>query len=287
MTIAKDVYESSARLVLEDIAYKYSFDTFVHFADLARLSQARDIPSSEWARLLDAWKEQYFPGHFLTENRRGNCVDFAVYAQEALGSVGLKTAIIGKLPDDDFTPDQRAFMVYRHTSLIASDEYGKPQYMFEPGWRAPVPIPLEIRPIGELAICGDWSFGTRELTDDELVQATISPLGKPGQRIFSLQELSTDRAAILTGDLLRIPRRMEMINALRPDEPTRLISFNLSTGELSTNIRDIGLPTTFTPSDITQEQNNVLSAIFDCNVKEELTIALDFRSSLPADFWIQ
>lgn len=113
---------------LQSISHVFSFSTFVHFKVLADVIRAEKAAPQQWQDVLKNCS--YSPASFLAQNKRGNCVDFALYGQQALGNIGVHADIIGSEPSGTYTPSQQSFMRYRHTSLVADSD--KRPVMYEP-----------------------------------------------------------------------------------------------------------------------------------------------------------
>lgn len=270
----------NANKVVTTIARRNTFDTFIHFKKLNDFQRESSIPLEYWSRLLDEW--DYEPGAFLSDNGRGNCVDFARGTQDVLYQTGIDSTVIGKAPDDDFSYEQKKIMLYRHTSLISTlDEVPT---LFEPGWKLHQGIPLI--PSGTEIDTGTWKFNTIRLTNNSLVQQTTSPLGKIGVREYSLCNIDKEQATAITKGLLRVPRRMEILTRLDDTIPHGIISFNPHANEFRSTLKILG-DNPFIPSDITLKNNEKISSYYGFDVKEELLGCFALYKSLPESFWVK
>lgn len=270
---------SAATEVLEHISRGFAFDSFVHYVRIGEFSVESGIPLTQWEELWQNWN--YSPGDFLRENGRGNCVDFAVYGKQMLKTVGIEADVIGKTPDDVYTPAQKSFMVYRHASLLSGHE--KKLTMYEPGWKAPRPIPLS--PIGQESVASEWKFKTLDLGQGQLAQQTTTPFGRELTRHFDLQPFTESDCVRLTKSLVRIPRNIEMLTSYGEDKPQLQIRYNTKKNALMSNT-DM-LPELFIPEDIPNAINEKISDAFGFDVKEELLASLAVRNALPDDYWVR
>ncbi len=258
----------------------HSFDTFIHYQKLAEFQNESGIAIEDWPTLLKEW--DYSPVDFIKTTGRGNCVDFAFGAQAALNSCGVDSLVIGKKPDDKFTPEQQRAMHYRHTSLVSS--VNGTLNLFEPGWKLEQGIPLT--PIKTEVDTGTWKFLTIELGNGVLTQQTTSPLGNVGLRTFTLDALPETKGIATTKGLLRVPRRMEMLTQLSDDVPHGIISYNPGTQEMKSTL-EIMNQDSFLPEDIPKMVNNKISEYYGFDVKEELLGCFALYRALPTSFWIK
>ncbi len=271
-----------SREILLGIARDYTFNSFSHFLTLAEKIQTDDDIKNA-VRILEEW--DYRPLDYISLCRSGNCVDFAVLAQQRLLDVGIPTMVIGKLPEEaEFTSEQRVIMGYRHTSLLyINGHQGTDRYfMFEPGWKFPEPIDLSP---GITVRNNDWEFHTESIDARELHQGTYNVKKmKKGQRIFDLTPLSVPTLSGLTKKLMRIPRKMELINRFGMGD-TQVLRYDPITKMFSSTISE--LPRVFMPEDLNQVQKNLINQIFDNpNTVAELQAITNLLRGLPEDFWI-
>ncbi|HSX42477.1 MAG TPA: hypothetical protein VLF59_00140 [Candidatus Saccharimonadales bacterium] len=270
--------EANPQEILQDISERFSFDSFVHFACLAALSQDTGIPPSQWPLLLEAW--DYHPGAFLQEHKRGTCINFATYTQDRLAQAGHATLIIGELASAPLTQRQRDYVRYTHTSLLASS--AGERILYEPGWSIPYPVP--IRPVGEVVMAGKRRFTTMDIKEDTMIQQTVSPSGRTSQRTLSFQPLAADETIALTKRIRRIPLALEIYTTLSPDIPRQFIALDPGASTYKTNID--GLPNPFTLQELAKPESDLISRRFGFDVKEELLAVDAFRKQLPKEFWV-
>ena len=267
--------------VLANISRTYGFSTFTHFRTLATLATESGIRPEEWSVALDGW--DYNPEVYLEQHKRGNCVDFASFSRRVLSQeANLHCDVIGTRPSSAYTDAQRTFMRFRHTSLHAI--MNGAAVLFEPGWKIPTAVPLA--PLHRQTVVLPWRFTTTEHTAETIVQELVSPSGHAFTRTFDTIPLEVKSSSQLTKNLLRIPRRLEMLSPMQDEGvPDLVIGFNHKTSALTSNIDQ--LPNEFGPEDIPSRINQSISDIFGYDVKEELLISLGFRRALPDSFWVR
>ena len=274
---------SLASDVLKQIATHYGFSTFSHFGRLVELINGKGGDPQQALSALENW--DYSSYEFITTTGYGNCVDFAVLAQRELQLAGVPTTIIGLLPDPaEFTQKQIEFFKHRHTSLLyvnVSD--GLNMFMFEPGWKFPQPIAVNLGiPSGNM----DWEFVTVDSKGFTFRQRTHNKVkGRYSERTFDIHPLDIQYCTTLTKKLTRIPRKMEMLNRMKEGIQTYLVRFDPRKGMFTTNVP--GIRGEFLPENLNEEEVNSLEG---CLEHEGLVDYLDgiykLHVSLPPEFWI-
>lgn len=274
---------SKATEVLRFVSRKYSFSTFSHFGVLAELVHRNGGNPDEVAKLLEDW--QYSSSNFIAENGYGNCVDFAVLTQKMLENVGVPTSIIGALPDTaKYTERQINFFRYRHTSLLYVNASKETKiFMFEPGWKIPQPIVVNL---GIVSGNQDWDFETIATNNFTFTQKTLNKnKNKYSKRTFDLHQLDISFCTSLTKNLVRIPRKLEMLNRLEDGMPTYLIRFDPHKRIFVTNV--VGIGGEFLPRDLSNSQCKVLETSLEFpGLVDYLNNIFEFYMSLPQNFWV-
>ena len=271
--------------VLTNISENNSFSTFIHFEKFFEFSKMPENHGLHPVEVLKKW--DYDSSTFIEKEKNGNCVDFAILAQKKLNEVGVPTTVIGKIPDEnDFTPSQVKFMKYRHVSLLYTNEgnTGLESFLFEPGWKFPAPIAIKS---GVISTGKDWQFETTQINGTEFTQKAYHLHKKKySERKFATQPLSSDFCTQIAREIIRIPRKFEMVNRLDKNSQTYFLKFDHVSEKLATNIP--GIEGNFLPDSLSAEQAVLIDTIFETsNLKERLIQMLRFREELPDDFWIK
>jgi hypothetical protein len=270
--------------ILLDISEHNSFSTFSHFGKLAEAADAAHGSPASAIELLSEWN--YDSLDFIKKGGHGNCVDFAILGQKMLLDSGIPTTIIGKIPEkDEYSQEQIDFMHYRHTSLLyANESEGNLKlFMFEPGWKFPRAITIDP---GVVSGNEDWRFETLGIDGGEFTQRTYYVHKKKyGERVFDTRPLGVDYCQNLTKRLIRVPRKLELVNRLVAGVPTCYVRFDPRKETLTTNIVSIGGE--FLPEHLSTEQRRLLDDSFEQpEVADYFVGIIKFWKSLPPEFWV-
>lgn len=273
-----------AQTLARDVANRYYYDTFLHYAEMNKVSQATGIGPDNPELLLDTWSE-YHAATSLESYGRGNCVDFAKFGKRMLRGSGVEADIVGADASIgfDYTPLQRDFMGIEHVGVLV-DGHKDPKFL-QLCSGIPALIPIHSR--GNYRV-GEWdvSVDTADESSFTVSQFMYEPDEATTVR-YLRQPLDDTVANRLTRDFKRIPRSL-FLSTLQPSPFVTTLSYRPRTDTFFVNSFRVShkyrLP--FRPEDFGDDLNEPLSELFGFDVKKEVIDSIVMRNALPPTYWI-